>query len=223
MLDLAAALIFLSATLLMTWPYPRHLADATIVGFDPFLQIWLSEWIQHALTTAPSTLYQANVFYPFAFTLAYTDANLPGALLAAPLRLATADPILTNSLLVLLSFVLAAGGVYALTGYLTGNRGAGLVAGLAYAFLPYRMVHLWHLNWLEGALLPWVILAFLALIDRPSIARGILFGMLTATLVLISFYFSIQILLVFGIILVARSFVTRRLPPQGLVKSLLLA
>ena len=143
-----------------------------------------------------SRLYQANIFYPFAQTLAYTDANVPGALLAAPLRFLTGDPLLTNSLLVLATFVVAATGVYALIVYLTGNRGAAFIAGLAYAFLPYRMVHLWHLNWLEGALLPWVVLALLRLIDRPSIGRGFTLGLLAAILVLTSFYFSVQLAMI---------------------------
>src|SRR4029079_12462626 len=129
------------AAVAMTWPYAQHLGDATIVGFDPFLQIWLSEWIRHALTADPRTLYDANIFYPFAQTLAYTDANIPGALLAAPISVATGDPILTNSLLTLTSFAAAAAGVYAVIVFLTGNRGAGMAAGLAYAFLPYRMIH----------------------------------------------------------------------------------
>src|SRR5687767_11762092 len=140
----ALILAFAAATVLITWPYARYLGSATIVGFDPYLQIWLSEWIQHALATDPLRLYEANIFYPFAQTLAYTDANVPGALLAVPLRVVTGDPILTNSLLVLATFVLAATGVYAMIHYLTGNRGAAFIAGIAYAFLPYRMVHLWH-------------------------------------------------------------------------------
>ena len=191
-------LAFASVTVLMTWPYARYLGSSTIVGFDPFLQIWLSEWIQHALATDPLRLYQANIFYPFAQTLAYTDANVPGALLAAPLRFLTGDPLLTNSLLVLATFVIAATGVYALVVYLTGNRGAGFIAGLAYAFLPYRMVHLWHLNWLEGALLPWVVLALVRLIDRPLIGRGVTLGLLAAILSLTSFYFSVQLALIVG-------------------------
>src|SRR3712207_9398016 len=98
----------------MTWPYVLHLRDATVVGFDPLLQIWLSRWVQHALVTDPLHLYDANIFHPFAQTLAYTDANIPGALLAAPVDLLTRNPILTNSLLVLATFLLAAWGTYAL-------------------------------------------------------------------------------------------------------------
>lgn len=206
---------FTIATIVMTWPYALHLRDATVVGFDPLLQIWISEWIQHVLVSDPIRLYDANIFYPFAQTLAYTDANVPGALIAAPLRLITGDPILTNSMLILATFVLAAAGVYALVLMLTRNRGAALIAGLAYAFLPYRMVHLWHLNWLEGALLPWVILAMLRVIERPTVTRGAILGVLAGILVLISFYFSVQVVLVVGVIGTVYGIARRRFPPRS--------
>ena len=189
----AVTLFFAAATVVMTWPYVRNLSDATVVGFDPLLQIWLSRWVQHALTTDPRNLYGANIFYPFQQTLAYTDANIPGALIAAPIDLLTRNPILTNSLLVLATFVVAAAGVYAVVVRLTGNRAAGILCGLAYAFLPYRYVHLWHLNWLESAWLPWIVLALLATLARPTWKRGALLGFLSAILILTSFYFAIQI------------------------------
>lgn len=214
---------FTLATVAMTWPYALRLGDSTIVGFDPFLQIWLSEWIQHALSTNPLGLYNANIFYPFAATLAYTDANIPGALIAAPLRWVTGDPILTNGILVLATFVLAAAGVYALVYYLTGNRGASFLAGIAYAFLPFRMVHLWHLNWLEGALLPLVLLGLLWLLDRPSPVRGVTFGLLAATLLLVSFYFSVQIALVCAVFMLARAIFRRQLPTGREIQALAVA
>ena len=195
---------FSVATVLMTWPYARHLSDSTLAGFDPLLQIWLSQWIQHALATDPLNLYQANIFHPFALTLAYTDANIPGALIAWPLDLVTRDPILTNSLLVLASFVFAAAGMFAFVRALTGNVAAGFLAGLAYAFIPYRMVHLWHLNWLQSAWLPWIALVTFRLLERPTRRRGALLGLLIAIQVLTSFYFAVQIgLLVGGIVLAA--------------------
>ena len=214
---------FTAATILMTWPYAEHLSKATVVGFDPYLQIWLSEWIQHALIPNPLALYDANIFYPFAQTLAYTDANIPGALLAAPLRILTGDPVLTNSLLVLATFVVAAAGVYALIVYLAGNQGAAFIAGLAYAFLPYRMVHLWHLNWLEGALLPWMVLALVRLIDRPSPRRGFVLGLLAATLVLVSFYFSIQIALISATVVVTWLVASRQRLSRELIRGLAVA
>ncbi len=191
-----ATLVFTAAAVVMTWPYVANATSATAVGFDPFLQIWLSEWIQHALATDPRGLFAANMFYPFSQSLAYTDANVPGALLALPIRAVTGDPILTNSILVLASFVAAALGTFLLVRYVTGNQAVSLVAGLAYAFLPYRMIHLWHLNWLEGALVPWFILALLRMIDRPNTSRALIAGVLAAIITLISFYFAPQLALI---------------------------
>jgi len=201
---------FVAATVALTWPYARNLRDSTLVGFDPLLQIWLSAWIQHALATNPLGLYGSNIFYPFGLTLAYTDANIPGALLAWPLDLLTGDALLTNSLLTLATFPLAAAGLYALVVHLTGNRTAGFLAGLAYAFLPFRLVHLWHLNWLQSAWLPWLFLAFLRLVERPTTGRALLLGLLAAVLTLTSFYFALQIALLLGVALLALLLANRR-------------
>lgn len=208
-----AVAVLTVTTVIMTWPYAVHAADSTVVGFDPFLQIWLSEWVQHALLTNPRELFSANMFYPFAQTLAYTDANIPGALIAWPLRVLTGDPVLTNSLLVLGSFVVAGLGVFLLSRHLTGNRPVSLIAGVAYAFLPYRMVHLWHLNWLEGALLPWLTLALIGLLERPTPGRALTTGVLTALLTLVSFYFAPQIALI-TLALAAGCWIARQAHPD---------
>ena len=208
-----ALLVFTTATILMTWPYAANAASATVVGFDPLLQIWLSEWIQHALATDPARLYAANMFFPFSQTLAYTDANIPGALAALPIRILTGDPILTNSILVLASFVLAGCGTFLLVRYVTGNQAIGTIAGLAYAFLPYRMIHLWHLNWLEGALVPWFILALLSFLDRPVARRAVIAGTTAAVITLISFYFAPQLALV-AVVVSASLWVSRRTWPD---------
>ena len=141
------------------------------------------------------------------------------ALLAAPLRFLTGDPLLTNSLLVLATFVVAATGVYSLIASICGDRGAAFIAGLAYAFLPYRMVHLWHLNWLEGAYCPGWCWRYLRLIDRPSLGRGFTLGLLAAVLVLTSFYFSIQVAIIGVVIVVAWSIAAKRRPPDAFFRS----
>ena len=214
---------YLAATVAMTWPYAVHLRDSTVVGFDPLLQIWLSRWVQHALATNPLGLWDANIFYPFAKTLAYTDANIPGAVLAWPLDLLFRDPILTNSLVTLATFVLAAVGMYALVHHLVGNRAAAWLAGLAYAFLPWRSVHLWHLNWLEGAWLPWIALAFLRLLERPTAPRAIVLGLLVAIQTLTSFYFAVQIAILVGAFFIAALTVNRRFRTRQVIEAAALA
>ncbi len=193
-----ATIVYAGATVAMTWPYATRLASATPPGPDPLLQIWLARWVQHALIRHPLALFEANVFYPNRLTLAYTDANIPGAILAAPIYLLTRDPLLTNSLLLLGTFVLAAGGMCAFVTRISGNRVAGFLAGLAYAFAPFRFVHLWHLNWLFAAWMPWLLLALVALVERPSRRRAVIAGVMIAVQTLTSFYFVPQVAMLVG-------------------------
>ncbi len=210
---------YVVATIVMTWPYAARLGSSTPGGGDPLLQIWIARWVQHALVTNPLRLYDANIFYPYHNTLAYSDSNVPAALLSAPVYLLTGNPILAVNLLVLGTFVLAAGGVYALMVALTGNRAAGFLAGLAYAFLPYRFAHIYHLNQLGHAWTPWVLLALVLLVQRHAKSQrdlgvddtprprdawrlAVAFGVLFAVQVVTSFYVAFQLVFAVGIALV---------------------
>ena len=100
---------YVLATVAMTWPYAARLDRAVPPHEDPLLQVWIARWVQHALVTDPLHLYDANAFYPLEHTLAYSDSNVPVALLMAPVYLLTGNAILAYNLLVLGTFVLAAG------------------------------------------------------------------------------------------------------------------
>jgi Kef-type K+ transport system membrane component KefB len=100
--------------------------------------------------------------------------------------------------------------MYALVHSLTGNPAAGWLAGLAYAFLPWRVVHFWHLNWLQSAWLPWIAVAFLRLLERPTTSRAIVLGVLVAVQTLTSFYFAVQIALLLGALLAGAMVSDRR-------------
>lgn len=194
-------LAYLVATTIMTWPYAMHMAEMVPRHFDPPFQIWVMRWVQHALATDPTHLYSANIFYPLENTLAYSDANIPVALIGAPLWALTDNPILTYNTLVLGSFILAGTGMYTLVGALTANRAVGFLAGLAYAFLPYRFAHIIHLNQLGHAWTPWVLLALLLLLTRPRWYHAIALGVLLAVETLSSFYLGFQLVLVIGLAL----------------------
>ncbi len=193
---------YLLATVVMTWPYAAHLSDSIPPQWDPPLQIWVMRWVQHALHTNPSHLYDANIFYPLSQTLAYTDSNVPAALIGSPIFILTGNAILTYNLLLLGTFVLAGCGCCALVSHITGNRAVGFLAGLVYAFLPYRYDHIWHLNQLSHAWTPWAVLALLLLIARPGWRTALAFGALTGIQVVSSFYVGFQLLFALGILLI---------------------
>jgi len=92
-------LAYLLATVVMTWPYAAHLGSSLPPQWDPPLQVWVMRWVQHALATDPRGLYDANIFYPLDNTLAYTDSNIPAAIIGAPLFILTGNAILTYNIL----------------------------------------------------------------------------------------------------------------------------
>ena len=210
-------LAYVLATVAMTWPYAARLATDVPASPDSFLQIWIARWVQHALVTDPLRLYDANAFYPLEHALAFSDANIPSALLMAPVYLLTGHAVLAYNLLVLGSFVLAAGGMYALVGRLSGNRAAGFLAGLAYAFLPYRFAQLTHFHQLGHAWTPWVLLALLALLreakdrERRTWRAALALGLLLAVQALTSVYLAFQIALAVGLALAVALSADRRL------------
>jgi len=202
------AFAYVVAAIVMTWPFAAKMANSTPGGGDPLLQIWIARWVQHALLTNPLHLYDANIFYPYTNSLAYSDSNVPAAILSAPVYFLTHNAILAVNLLVLGTFVLAAGGAYALAVALTGNRAVGFLAGLAYAFLPYRYAHIFHLNQLGHAWTPWVLAALVLLVRRLATRDSawgwaIAFGALLGVQVVTSFYVAFQLAFAVAIALIA--------------------
>jgi len=205
----SVVLAYILATIGMTWPYATKLSTTVVDPIDSVLVIWATRWVQHQLVTDPLHLYDSNTFYPLTHTLAYTDAMIANALLSAPVWWTTGDAVLTHGLLVLATFPLAATGMYLFIHRLTGNGAAAFLAGLAYAFLPFRFAHLAHPHLLGHGWTPWVVLSLWTLVTRPNWWRAAAFGVLLTTQALTSVYLAFQIALVIGVtlavLLVARS------------------
>ncbi|MET8529304.1 hypothetical protein [Micromonospora sp. NPDC005172] len=135
----------------LTWPTMRHPAT-TIPGDlgDPLLQAWQVAWSGHALLSSPADLWNSNTFYPETYTYAYSDTLLGYAPMGMLGSGFTASVIHYNLLYVLLH-ALASFGAYALARQLGANRWGGAVAGIAWAYAPWRLAHSGHLNILSSA------------------------------------------------------------------------
>jgi hypothetical protein len=150
---------YILLTLILTHPLLFNLTTAVPndIG-DPLLNTWILAWVSHALLTNPLHLFQANIFYPLANTLAYSEHLFSPALLALPIQLSSAEPVLAYNLSLLVTFPLAAFGMYLLTLHWTRHRSAAFVAGLVFAFNPYRFGAIAHLQLLSFQWLPFVLL-----------------------------------------------------------------
>jgi hypothetical protein len=163
---LPALIIFALATLVLTWPLAREMDDTLVTWGDPVFQSWTLAWDWHALTTDPLSIFNANIFYPWGNTLAWSDHLFGQALLVTPILALTENGILANNISILIAYFLSALAMYLLVYDLTGNRPAGIIAGLAYAFAPSRMAHIEHLHLLSMQWPPLMLLC-LRRIMRP--------------------------------------------------------
>jgi hypothetical protein len=145
--------------LVSTHPLWHHLTTAlpSDIG-DPLLNTWILAWDGHALLTDPVHLFDANIFFPLKDTLAYSEHLLGTALPMLPILLISGEPVLTYNVAFLTSFILSGFSLYLLALRYTGNRLAAFLAGLAFAFAPYRLSLIGHLFLLTVQWLPLTLL-----------------------------------------------------------------
>jgi hypothetical protein len=141
-------------TVLLTWPMARGLGRLAANLGDPLLTTWTLAWDLHALATAPLRLFDANMFHPHRWTLAYTEHLLGLVPLAWPAHLLGASPLLAHNLVWLGTFPLVGLAMFWLVRELAGHGGAAAVAAVLYAFSHFRFGQLGHVQILSHAWLP---------------------------------------------------------------------
>ncbi len=160
--------LYLLITLAMTWPLTLGLGrDVAWDLGDSLLNMWILAWDAEAMQAIVTgdlsrirTFFDANIFYPEPRTLAYSEHLFAQAVQIFPIYLATGNPILCYNLLFLSTFVLCGLGTFLLVRELTGNAGAAFLAGLLFAFAPYRFAQASHLQVLSVQWMPFVLYGF---------------------------------------------------------------
>jgi hypothetical protein len=168
----------------MTWPLATGLdrLGRTENSGDARFTVWNVAWVAHALTTSPSSVYDANIFHPHRRTLAYSETNLGAGVLAIPAWWLTRNPFIAHNVVVLFAFASSVVTVWYLTRRLTGDPFGAAAASVVYAFCPYLFSHTAHIQLLMAAGLPLSMLAFHRVVDAPSAGRGLQLGLaLSAT------------------------------------------
>ncbi len=151
-------IVFAVLALVMTYPLVLHMHQALLEPGDSLLVAWTISWDVNKLINDPVNLFNANIFYPYKYTLAYSEHMIGIALTALPIYFFIHNPLVIYNLMLLLSFVLCGWGGYLLVYYLTGDRVAGITAGIIFAFCPYRFEQLGHLHVLSCQWIPFTLL-----------------------------------------------------------------
>ena len=186
-------------TACLTYPIAFNMGHVGRVdNGDGQFSIWNVAWVARTLVADPRHIFDANIFYPHTGTLAYSEANLAAGALAVPVYWATRNPYAAHNSAVLLAFLLTAVGTYYLVRHLARDRRGAAVAAIGFAFCPFVFAHLPHIQLLMTAGLPFTMLVFHRLIERPSVGRGATLGAVMAAAALGCGYYGVFAILMVG-------------------------
>ncbi|HEY6051383.1 MAG TPA: hypothetical protein VIZ58_09050 [Thermoanaerobaculia bacterium] len=172
----AAALFFSAAAVLFTWPLAARMSRGMPDLFDDKLNAWIFHWDFHQFFRDPLRLFDANIFFPARYTLAFSENLFGAAIFGFPFFAAGASTLFTANLLMLLGMALSGISAWLLARYVTGDPAASLLAGVVYAFVPWRLAQLPHVQFQWGPFLALLLLFLLRYLDAGRRRDLVLFG-----------------------------------------------
>lgn len=184
--------VALGLAVFMTWPLTAGLARlGRTTTMDGLYGIWNVAWVAHAIVTRPTTLFDANIFYPHRGTLAYSESNIVAGVVAIPAWLVTHNAYAAHNTALLFAFASTFLGTWLLARHLSGHTGAAGVAAILFAFCPFFYSHSAHIQLLMAGGIPLSMLALHRLVDQPSPNRGAVLGLALAGQALACAYYGI--------------------------------
>ncbi len=209
----AVALLMALLAVAFTWPLATRLGTS-MPGWpaDNFAFLYKMWWFRTALVERGQwPLFDPNSYAPYGFDLAQGEPTLVNTLPGVVIGTLTND-VVSYNLLLLLSFVISGMGAYLLVRELTGNRGAALLAGVAFAFCPYRMAQIAGHIQLVGT--GWIALSFYFLertLKTRSVKDGALLGLMVSLTALSAWYYAYMVGLGLALYAVVRVVQQRRM------------
>lgn len=131
--------------------------------------------------------------------MAFSEHFLGASLIASPLQWIGFNPITAYNLTFLASFPLCGVAAYALSFTLTRRQDAAFVCGLAYAFNPYRVAHVQHLELLLGFGMPAALAALHSYAAMPRVKWLAAFAAALVCQALFTSYYALFFTLFFGL------------------------
>ena len=132
-------------------------------------------------------------------------------------------PVAAFNALILATFPLSAAAAYLLARYVVGSHLGAMVAGVAYAFLPFHVAHAaGHPHVAQTQWLPLYFLALWWCLDRPDLRRALLLLASAAAVALSNFYGGLIAAVLSPVALVVYGVVSPRRPGEDRLRRLVL-
>lgn len=194
-------LLFAIMVVVQLLPLSLNIGDSLNDTRDCLFNAWIITWGQQQLTSNPTELFHANIFYPHRNTLSFSEHLFPQVIASFPLYFLFHNPVLTYNFIFLLCFLLNAYAMYLLILYLTKNRIAGIACGIMFAFNSYQINQITHLQLLSSGLIPLAFLYLHKFLDKQSYKNSVLFSLFFTIQALACIYYGLFFLSILVIVI----------------------
>jgi hypothetical protein len=201
---LFAGAFFAGATVLFTWPMAAHAGNGLGDVWDAKLNAWIFHWDFHQTFRDPVHLFDANIFYPARGALAFSENLYGAAIFGFPLFAAGFPTLTAYNLLFLLGMFLSATSAWLLAYAVTGDAFASLIAGFVYAYVPWRLAQIPHVQFQWGPFLPLLVLFLMRYLDGGRRRDAVLVGVFFAWNALSNFHYGLFSGFLLGAVLLYR-------------------
>jgi hypothetical protein len=181
-LNIIVIFLYFIFTLIFTFPLVLHFSTATPLAdgsLDQFQSMWMFWWFKTALFELHTNPLSTDfMYYPQGTSLIYHMSLFLG-LLALSFQCLFASPdnlVIGHNVILIFTFVLSGLGAYLLTKYLVKDTVTAFICGLLFAFCPYRLWHLNHLNLLSTQWIPFYMLYLMKSVDGRSLKDSLWAG-----------------------------------------------
>jgi hypothetical protein len=204
------ALLFVLASVVMVGPHvwpPTRLSDFPYDFTDGYVFMWNFWWTKKALTDLVSPFHTDYLFYPMGTDLSFHSNPLTFSLISIPFQAAIPGPeglAVAFNTIVFASFVLSGVGAYRLALHVTGSKAGAFLAGLIFAFMPFRFLNIPRLHVLATELIPFYVLALLRFLEQPSWRRAFAVGAWLSVCFYTSLEYALYLALFSGLLLLYR-------------------
>ena len=165
----------------MTWPLAAGVArDVPGDLGDSLLNMWILGWMAEAVPRVISgemsvaDVWNANIFHPDPLALSFSEHLFGQAVQILPVYHLTKNLILSYNLLFISSFVLSGFFMYMLVRDITGSRSAAFLAGVIYAFVPFRIAQVAHIQSVSSQWMPLALWGFRRAVVGPAFRPAML-------------------------------------------------
>lgn len=197
------AIFILISTVIFFLPLITHISSYS-EGGDAMFNSWTLARNHHCILRQGCPNYSdGNIFFPHKDSMLYSETQLSAGLLTLPLHFINKNPIFAYNVWTIASFFFMGFFMYLLAKYLSkNNEFVSVLAGIIFAYSPFRMAALSHLQNSSIFYLPLAFFLIFKFFDTKK--RGYLWGLFIALALQFyaSWYQMVYALIAIGLLLV---------------------